>query len=129
MSSAKDEQTVRNVLAIIGSRDMVDVDLFNTEIDKWIHTHGAPDEIVSGGARGADKFGEMYANKNKIKIKIFLPDYNKYPGKYAPIARNTQIIEYSTHVLAFPSKKGRGTQDAMRKAEDLGKDVTIAYID
>ena len=41
--------------------------------------------------------------------------------------RNTQIIEYCTHVLAFPSRKGRGTQDALRKAGT--KPVQVVYID
>lgn len=45
-------------------------------------------EIVSGGAVGADKLGERFANENNIPTKIFLPDWEKY-GKSAGFKRNT----------------------------------------
>ena len=54
-------------LAIIGSRDITDVD-----IEKYI-----PDgvtEIVSGGAKGIDTLAKQYAIDNNIKYVVFAPD-------------------------------------------------------
>ena len=36
------------------------------------------DEIICGGAKGADALGEKYAKENNIPIKYFLADWNKY---------------------------------------------------
>lgn len=119
----------RIVLAIIGSRDMNNQNLFDEKMENWVKKYGQPDEIVSGGAKGADTLGEEYAEKYGIPIEIFRPDYKRYPGKYAPLVRNTDIIQYCTHVMAFPSRNGRGTQDAMRKANKFHKKMKVIYID
>jgi hypothetical protein len=48
--------------------------------------------------------------------------------KKAGLLRNTDIINESTHVIAFPNDKGSGTQDSIRKAQKLGKIVKVIYI-
>jgi hypothetical protein len=116
------------ILAIVGSRDMTDQDLFNREIERWIGEYGVPNEIVSGGASGADTMAKEYAKLTGIPIVVFKPDYKTFPSKYAPLARNTQIIGRCTHVLAFPSSMGRGTQDSLRKAESGKKIISVVYI-
>jgi len=65
-------------------------------------------EIVSGGAVGVDKLAEIYAVKNNLPMKIFLPDYDAY-GKKAPIVRNDQIIRYAHLVIAFWDGVSHGT--------------------
>jgi predicted Rossmann fold nucleotide-binding protein DprA/Smf involved in DNA uptake len=42
-------------------------------------------EIVSGGAKGVDSLGEMYAKENGIPLKVFPADWKTY-GKadYGP---------------------------------------------
>ena len=115
------------ILAVIGSREMKDHALFEREMSKWVAEYGAPDEIVSGGARGADTLGARYAREKGIILAVFRPDYNRYPGHIAPLMRNTQIIEYCTHILAFPSRAGRGTQDSLRKAGS--RPAQVVFID
>ena len=61
-------------------------------------------------------------------IKIFKPDWLKY-GKAAGPIRNQQIIEYATHVIAFPSKTGKGTQDSIIRAKKLNRKLIICPID
>ena len=60
-------------------------------------------EIVSGGAKGVDSCAREYAEKNKIPLKEFLPDYRKY-GRGAPLKRNIEIIEYADGVLKMPAQ-------------------------
>ena len=81
-------------------------------------------EIVSGGARGIDACAKEYAQKNKIKITEFLPEYDKYE-KVAPLKRNLQIIEYSDMVIAFWDGKSRGTKYVIENCKNLNKKIKI----
>lgn len=88
-----------------------------------------PSEVVSGGARGADTLGEKWARSKNIPVTIYKPDWIKH-GKAAGPIRNRDIIERATHVLAFPSRKGKGTQHSLSLAEkDPTKKVLIHWID
>lgn len=68
------------------------------------------DEIVSGGAKGADHFGELICEKLNLKLIVFKAYWDKY-GKRAGHLRNEQMARYGTHVILFEG--GRGT-DNMR---------------
>lgn len=114
-------------LAIVGSRNMSNQTVFNTAITEWIKTHGMPDQVVSGGARGADAMGAAWARKHGIPFVCFSPDWSKY-GKAAGVIRNQDIVNECTHVLAFPAPQGKGTQDAIKRAERARKNVTIVSL-
>lgn len=86
-----------------------------------------PTEIVSGGARGADKFGEAYAKSNNIPVKQFLPDWNNY-GKAAGFARNQQMADYADALIVLWDGKSRGTAHMMNCMKKLGKPVEVIYI-
>jgi hypothetical protein len=119
-------------LAIVGSRNYTNYPQFSTFIQStlslWSITPSNLIEIVSGGAQGADLMAEKWAREHKIPIKIFKPDWNKW-GKSAGPLRNQQIIEYATHVIAFPSKDGRGTQDSIARAKRLNRPLCEFTID
>jgi hypothetical protein len=116
-------------LAIVGSRTFTDKNFFLEKINEWINFHGNPSVIISGGARGADTLAEKYATDNNIQTIIYKPDYKKYKGYIAPLIRNTLIVKECTHILAFPSRNGSGTQDTINKAEKLKKPISQYYID
>ena len=84
-------------------------------------------EIVSGGAMGVDRLAEIYARKNNIPIKVFLPDYDKY-GKRAPKVRNEQIVEYSDEVIAFWDATSTGTAHTVATAVMKGVTVHVVRI-
>lgn len=84
-------------------------------------------EIVSGGAMGVDRLAEIYARKNNIPMKIFLPDYDKY-GKRAPKVRNEQIVEYSDEVIAFWDATSTGTAHTVATAVMKGVTVHVVRI-
>lgn len=116
-------------LAIVGSRNFTDKNIFNEVINEFVIRNGKPDFVVSGGAKGADTLGENWAKHNSIKRKIFEPEWRDEDGKYDRLAgfkRNTDIVNACTHMIAFPSRKGSGTQDSIKKAKKMiGDDHVI----
>ena len=61
-------------LLIAGSRSIVDYGL----IDALLWDVSGITEIVSGGARGADRLGEAWANRNGIPVVRFLADWDHF---------------------------------------------------
>lgn len=114
-------------LGIVGYRKYTDYDKFKEKVDEYIKEIGKPIELVSGGAKGVDTMAEKYAKENNYQIKIFYPDFEKY-GKVAGPKRNTEIVKYSTHIIAFPSKHSIGTFDTINKAIKLNKKLKIVNI-
>lgn len=80
-------------------------------------------EVVSGGARGIDRFGEKYARDNGIPIKQFLPDWSK--GRGAGFARNIEMAEYADALIAIWDGESRGTAQMIREAEKRGLKVYV----
>lgn len=76
-------------------------------------------EIVSGTARGADKFGENYAKEMLLPIKRFKPDWDKF-GKSAGMIRNRQMADYATHLILIWDGKSKGSANMKREAEKQG---------
>lgn len=116
-------------LAIVGSRSFEDYDFFKKKIDDWIEKYGRPHSIISGGAKGTDTLASKLANEKNIPLEVHYPDYDKYLGKIAPLMRNIKIAESCTHMIAFPSKNGSGTQHAISQALKLKKEVITHFID
>jgi hypothetical protein len=109
-------------LAIVGSRNYTNYlqfsELIQSALSLWSISEKDITNIVSGGAQGVDLMAEKWALEHNIPIKIFKPDWN-LSGKSAGPLRNQQIIENATHVVAFPSKNGRGTQDSISRAKRM----------
>lgn len=84
-------------------------------------------EIVSGGAKGADRLGEEIAKLIKVPVKQFLPDYEKY-AKYAPLERNRRMSEYGNHLIAIWNQQSRGTADMIDWAKKNKLQIRIIKI-
>jgi len=84
------------------------------------------DHIVSGGCpKGGDKFAEIIAKKHQIPIKIYYAQWEKL-GKGAGFARNGDIARDADVLVAVVSKdRTGGTEDTIRKAEKMGKNVVL----
>lgn len=80
--------------------------------------------IVSGGARGADKAGEMYANEEKFDLEIFPADWKKF-GKSAGFRRNEQMANVADAVIAFWDGKSNGTKHMIETAEKNNLDLRV----
>lgn len=83
-------------------------------------------EIVSGGARGADRIGEFVAKFYGIPVKQFIPDWSGL-GKRAGFVRNSEMGDYADALLAFWDKKSRGTKQMIDYATKKGLLVKVVY--
>src|SRR3954465_2946642 len=84
-----------------------------------------PTEIISGGARGADRVAEVWAKTNSVPITVFTPDWNKY-GRRAGILRNNQMLDTNPDlVLAFWDGVSTGTKHTINEARKRGMKVEV----
>ena len=112
-------------IAIVGGRDFSDYTLLKESLSAYISIYsGIPDNIVSGGAKGADTLAAQFATEMDIPLLVFKPDYQKY-GRGATLVRNTQIIENADVVFAFWDGQSKGTKDSITKAKKLQKELYI----
>lgn len=114
---------IRNMkVAVIGSRDFDDFDLM-VETLKEIDIS----EIVSGGARGADRMAERYSKEYlKRDPKVFYADWKNNPD-YAGFERNKDIVDYADVVVAFWDGESPGTKDAITYAKRKRKPVKLVF--
>lgn len=91
------------------------------------------DEIVSGGARGADLVGAEIGRKWGLKLTEFIPDWDGL-GKKAGFIRNEDIVKAADVILAFwgidpkTGELSRGTQNSLSIAKRLKKTTIIVYV-
>lgn len=118
-------------LIIAGGRDFNDKVLatkafgaFEQEILERTGVERPFKEVVSGGARGADRVGEFVANLYNIPVKQFIPDWEGL-GKKAGHVRNHAMGDYADALLAFWDGSSRGTAGMIRYAQKLGIYVKV----
>ena len=110
-------------LAIVGSRSFNDLEAFNKYmalLNDWFEII----QIISGGAKGADTFGEEYAIVNNIPAMIFRADWKKY-GKKAGYIRNVDIIKNCDVCIAFWDGRSKGTEHDLELCETYSKPCYI----
>lgn len=74
-------------------------------------------EVVSGGATGADKCGEIWANFIGLPIKRFPANWKSH-GKAAGPLRNKEMAKYADALVTFSG--GRGTANMIKQANEHG---------
>jgi hypothetical protein len=112
-------------LAIIGSRNFNNYEIFKKEVDIFIiENNFTVDLIISGGAKGADSLGERYAREYDLPTQIFYPNWDKY-GKKAGYLRNIDIVKSSDAVIAFWDGSSPGTKSSIDLAIKENKILKI----
>jgi len=102
-------------MGVVGYRGYYDYDHIKRELDTFqIKADSKIDLIVSGGCTGVDTLGERWADENNIPKLILLPI--KSLGKRSYAIRDQEIVNCSTHMMAFPSDLGKGTQITIEMA-------------
>jgi hypothetical protein len=112
--------TARVIVA--GSRTFNDFALLEQKLDALL-VNLTDIEIVSGGARGADKLGEMYAKKHELPYKVFLADWDM--GKDAGFIRNEEMAAYASaegqgYCVVFWDGQSNGTRHMRMMCETYG---------
>lgn len=87
-------------------------------------------EIVSGGAKGVDRFAEEWATEQGLELKIFKPIYDDamWPSKLAPLHRNAQMAEYGDALLALWDGLSGGTANMIANMCLRNKPVFVVKI-
>ena len=117
-------------LIIAGSRTFNDFDRLKAVADQVIEENAGQDmddgevTIISGGARGADKLGERYANMNLFDLEIYPAKWDVY-GRSAGYRRNEQMARIATHLIACWDGQSRGTKHMIDLAHQNFLKVTI----
>jgi hypothetical protein len=84
-------------------------------------------EVVSGGAYGVDKTGELWAKTKKIPVKVF--PYKSEFGKAGGMIRNKEMAEYADRAICFWDHISKGTKNMIETMEKLNKPVTVWKLD
>lgn len=108
-------------LAIIGSRSFNNYDYLVRVLEPY---KSKIDLVISGGAKGADSLGELWAKENNIETLIFLADWDKN-GKAAGFIRNKDIIENCDCCIAFWDGSSKGTKHSLSLCDKLDKPYKI----
>lgn len=110
-------------IAIFGSREFPDRELVRATVFS-IAEKTPSAVIVSGGARGVDRWAVEAAREAGLQVEEYLADWDTH-GKAAGFMRNTTIVESSDVGIGFWDGISRGTMDTKGKFEKAGKRVTI----
>lgn len=101
------DPTLRKLI-VAGPRNYKDRTALYTALEKWCEENGGPpDELVHGGANGADKMGGDWANYKGVRVRVFKADWSSL-GPSAGPARNRRwqstVLTYlqSTMVRQVP---------------------------
>lgn len=102
---------------ITNQRDICEVIDILTDISISSGEQPEQVEVVSGGSRGADKFGESLAQILELPCTVFHAAWDIY-GKSAGPKRNEQMANYADALIALPGGKGtRNMINLMKQAE------------
>ena len=95
------------ITIIAGSREGV---CYQELLDAIMHIKPlwTPTTVISGGASGADTFGEWWAKENDVPLIRKPADWDRY-GKSAGYKRNEEMAEEAEALLALWDGESRGT--------------------
>lgn len=84
-------------------------------------------EVISGGAPGADHYGELWAALYAVPLRVFPADWKAH-GKAAGPIRNRQMAQEADALIAIWDGRSKGTANMIRTALSLGLRVYIHHI-
>ena len=103
---------------VCGGRNFDDRQLVNRTLDR-VHALHPITHVIEGGAIGADRLGQYWANLKEIPLSTYHPDWKRH-GRAAGTIRNKHMIEEGSPdvVVAFPG--GAGTACMIKLAREAG---------
>lgn len=111
-------------IAIVGSREYSNLQEVWDYLDKMKlilnHFH-----LITGGARGVDKFAEKWAIEQNIPYTIIRPI--NVQDKFSYLLRNVEIISKSDLIIAFWDKSSSGTKFVIDYCKARNMSLIIKY--
>lgn len=111
-------------LGVVGSRTFNDYSKMCSVLDHYKEEGVGIGRIVSGGAQGADKLAQRYADEHGILFLLLEAQWNKN-GREAGFIRNRSIVANSDRVVAFWDGKSPGTRDTIQKCRAANVPISI----
>jgi hypothetical protein len=113
-------------LIIAGSRDWdLTPEEIDAQFDDLLFVKADVEEVVSGGARGADDGGEAWAAINGVAVKRFPARWNK-EGRAAGIRRNQLMAKYADAAIVF--WRGQSSGSANMIANMVARDKPVRVV-
>lgn len=109
---------------IAGSRGIRDYEVVEDAINE---SQFPISVVVSGGAKGVDQLGELYAESMNLRLHIFEPEWDVHGRAAGPI-RNRKMAENADALIAIWDGKSRGTKNMIETATKLGLIVYVKTI-
>ena len=122
-------------IIVAGGRDFDNYELLERTLEDYIRNMldlGSTDiiEIISGRAVGADRLGELFADRSNIPVTCFEANWRTY-GKSAGPMRNREMAVYASEegyygiLIAFWNGYSKGTSDMIKAAEKYDLEIKI----
>lgn len=92
---------------IAGSRQVTDYNAVKSAIEA---SGFKITKVLSGCARGVDRFGERWAKENNVSVVYFPADWEQY-GKRAGMLRNFEMAGLADALIAVWDMKSKGTKN------------------
>lgn len=117
-----------NKVIICGTRTFNDFSILQRVMSRWVEVNGWPTEIVTGGAKGADYLGGIWASNREILLHQFLANWHRW-GKQAGPKRNSEMVAIADGCIAFWNGISKGTKDTITKSRAKKIECWICYYD
>ena len=113
-------------IGIVGSRRRADRD----SVETCVAELAQDTVVVTGGARGPDRWAEQAARARGLHVVVHKPDLGDASTRWQATkryyARNQAIVDDSDRIIAFvAADRTGGTEDTIRRAERAGKSVEV----
>lgn len=110
---------------VCGSRDWPDDQALWDRLSET-HRDRPIDLLIYGGAYGADSCAGLWARRMDVPVRVFKPNYDRWPGHVAPLKRNIEMLdEHPDLVIAFQCNGSSGTQHTINEARKRGIPVEV----
>lgn len=106
-------------------------DVYYAHVDEAIRASGWEHritEIVSGGAPGADRGGEIWAIRHHLPRTVLMPDWER-DGRRARAIGYVRMTEYADAAIAIWDGCHRGTRSLMRLAQRRGLPIFVYRVE
>ena len=114
-------------LIIAGSRNFYNYILLESTLAKLLSKYDdlpKQIEVVSGHALGADRLGEIWAERHNVKVTTNSANWQLH-GKRAGYFRNFEMAEYADALVAFWDGMSKGTKHMIDIAKSKNLQVRV----